>query len=175
MASLHFPESVRSSEGSVPEEASAAERMAGGLARVVNDLLDSTTKATADLVESTTKATADLVEKTTDWVAGLAHSVGGMLSGLFGGETDGLVDDPSIPTSIPMPKPTAPTPVPVGESSPAAGFLSSGSGSYGSAPVLLIAVLALFSIALLQGKLSWLRREPLTPRAGPHLAIERPG
>jgi hypothetical protein len=164
MASLHIPESVRSSEGSVPEETSAGERLAGGLAHVVNDLLD-----------STTKAAADLVEKSTDWVAGLAHSVDGMLSGLFGGGTYDPVDDPSSPTSIPVPRPTAPTPVPVGGSSPAAGSLSSGSGSSGSAPVLLIAVLLLFSIALLQGKLSWLRSEPLRPRAGPHLPIERPG
>jgi hypothetical protein len=166
MASLHIPESVRSSEDSVPEEASTAEHLVGGLAHAVDNLLDSYPTTAAE-------AAIALVEKTTDLVAGLAHSVGGLLSGLFGGGTDDPVNDPSIPTSIPMP--TAPTSVPGGGSSPAAGFLSSGSLSSGSAPVLLIAVLVLFSIALLQGKLSWIRCEPLRPRAGPQLAIERPG
>jgi hypothetical protein len=160
------PESVRSSEVPVWEEPSSAKHLVGGLAHAVDNLLDSyPTKATEMAVA--------LVEKTTDLVAGLAHSVGGMLSGLFGGGTDDPVNDPSTPTSLPMP--TAPTSVPGGGSSPAAGFLSSGSLSSGSAPVLLIAVLVLFSIALLRGKLSWVRCEPLRPRAGPQLAIERPG
>jgi hypothetical protein len=162
MASL-IPESVRSSEDPIPEEASTAEHLVGGLAHVLDDMLDS----------YPTKAAIALVEKTTDLVAGLAHSVGGLLSGLFGGGTDDPVNDPSTPTSLLMP--TAPTSVPGGGSSPAAGSLSSGSASSGSAPVLLIAVLVLFSIALVQGKLSWLRSEPLRPRAGPQLAIERPG
>jgi hypothetical protein len=161
-----IPESVRSSVGPALEEASSAERLASGLAHVVDDMLDSyTTKAT--------EVAAALVEKTTDLVAGIAHSVGGLLSGLFGGGTDDPVNDPSIPTSIPVP--TAPTTVPVGGSSPAAGFLSGVSGSSSSAPVLLIAVLVLFSIAFLRGKLSWLPCDPLRPRAGPQLAIERPG
>jgi hypothetical protein len=161
MASLHIPESMTSSQGPVLEEASTAERLAGGLAHAVDDLLD-----------SYPKAAGGLIEKTTDLVAELAHSVGGLLSGLVGGGTNDPVNDPSTPPSIP---PTAPTSVPGGGSSPAAGSLSSGSASSGSAPVLLIAVLVLFSIALVQGKLSWLRSEPLRPRAGPQLAIERPG
>jgi hypothetical protein len=161
-----IPESVRSSEVPVSEEASSAKHLVGGLAHAVDDLLDSYPTKAAE-------AAIALVEKTTDLVAGLAHSVGGLLSGLFGGGTDDPVNDPSTPTSIPMP--TAPTSVPGGGSSPAAGFLSSGSLSSGSAPVLLIAVLVLFSIALVQGKLSWLRCEPLRPRAGPQLVIERPG
>jgi hypothetical protein len=145
-----IPESVRSSEG-VPasEEASSAERLAGVLAHVVDDMLDSYPTKAAE-------AAAALAEKTTDLVAGIAHSVGGLLGGI--------------------PVPTAPTPDPDGQSLPAAGSLSSGSGSSsGSAPVLLIAVLVLFSIALVQGKLWWLSCEPLRPRAGPRLALERPG
>jgi hypothetical protein len=163
MASLHIPESVRTSEGPVlAEEASTAERLAA-LAHVVDAVLDS----------YHTEAAIALVEKTTDLVAGLARSVGVLMSERLGGGTDDPVNDPSTPTSLPMP--TAPTTVPVGESSAAAGSFSSGSISSGSAPVLLIAVLVLFSIALVQGKLSWLRSEPLRPRAGPQLAIERPG
>jgi hypothetical protein len=144
-----IPESVRSSEGPASEEASVGERLAGVLARVVDDMLDSYPSKAAEVA-------AALVEKTTDLVAGLAHSVGGLLGDI--------------------PVPTAPTPGPDGRSLPASGFLSSGSGSSsGSAPVLLIAVLVLFSIALVQGRLSWLRSEPLRPRAGPRLALERPG
>jgi hypothetical protein len=161
-----IPESVRSSEVPVLEESSSAKHLVGGLAHAVDNLLDSYPTKAAE-------AAIALVEKTTDLVAELARSVGGLLSGLFGGGTDDPVNDPSIPTSIPMP--TAPTSVPGGGSSPAAGFLSSGSASSGSAPVLLIAVLVLFSITLVQGKLSWLRSEPLRPRDGPQLAIERPG
>jgi hypothetical protein len=144
-----IPEPVRSSESPVSKETSTAERLAGVLAHVVDDMLDSYTTKAAE-------AAAALVEKTTDLVAGIAHSVGGLLG------------------SIPVP--TGPTPGPDGKSLPAAGSLSSGSGaSSGYAPVLLIAVLVLFSIALLQGKLSWLRCELLRPRAGLQLAIERPG
>jgi hypothetical protein len=166
MASLHIPESAGSFEDPVPEEASTAEDLLSAVAHVVDDVLDSySTKAAETAIA--------LVEKSTDLVAELAHSVGELLSGLFGGGTDDPVNDPSIPTSVPMP--TAPTTVPGGGSSAAVGSFSSGSVSSGSAPVLLIAVLVLFSIALLQGKLSWLRSEPLRPRAGPQLAIERPG
>jgi hypothetical protein len=146
-----IPESVRSSEGGpASEEASSAERLAGVLAHVVDDMLDSYPIKAAE-------AAAALAEKTTDLVSGLAHSVGGLLGDI--------------------PVPTAPTPGPDGKSLPAAGSLSSGSGSSssGSAPVLLIAVLVLFSIALVQGKLWWLSCEPLRPRAGPQLALERPG
>jgi hypothetical protein len=160
------PEPVRSSEVPVSEEASSAKHLVSTLAHVVDDVLDSYPTTAAE-------AAIALVEKTTDLVTGLVHSVDGLLSGMFRGGTDDPVNDPSTPTSIPMP--TAPTSVPGGGSSPAAGFLSSGSLSSGSAPALLIAVLVLFSIALLQGKLSWLRCEPLRPRAGPQLAIERPG
>jgi hypothetical protein len=160
------PEPVRSSEVPVAEEASSAKHLVSTLAHAVDDMLDSYPTKAAEVAIA-------LVEKTTDLVAGLAHSVGGLLSGLFGEGTDGPVNDPSTPTGLPMP--TAPTSVPGGGSSPAAGFLSSGSLSSGSAPVLLIAVLVLFSIALLRGKLSWVRCEPLRPRAGPQLAIERPG
>jgi hypothetical protein len=146
-----IPESVRSLESPVSEEASSAQRLAGVLAHVVDDMLDSyPTKKVAE-------AAAALAEKTTDLMAGLAHSVGGLLGAI--------------------PVPTAPTPDPDGQSSPAAGSLSSGSGSSSgsSAPVLLIAVLVLFSIALVRGKLSWLLCDPLRQRAGPQLAIERPG
>jgi hypothetical protein len=145
-----IPESVSSSEGApAAEEASSAQRLAGVLAHVVDDMLDSYPIKAAE-------AAAALAEKTTDLVAGLAHSVGGLLGDI--------------------PVPTAPTQGPDGGSLPAAGSLSSGSGSSsGSAPVLLIAVLVLFSIALVQGKLWWLSCDPLRPRAGPQLAIERPG
>jgi hypothetical protein len=161
-----MPESVRSSGSPASEEASSKERLAAALAHGVDDVLDSYSTKAAE-------AAIALVEKTTDLVAGLVHSVGGLLSGLFGGGTDDPVNDPSIPASIPMP--TAPTSVPGGGSSPAVNSLSSGSVSSGSDRELLMAVLVLFSIALLQGKLSWLRREPLRPRAGLQLAIERPG
>ena len=144
-----IPDSVRSSESPASDEAFSAEHLAGVLAHVVDDMLDFYPTKAAE-------AAAALAEKTIDLVAGIAHSVGGLLG------------------NIPMP--TAPTPGPHGESLPAAGSLSSGSGSSsGSAPVLLIAVLVLFSIALLQGKLSWLSCEPLRPHARPQLPIERPG
>jgi hypothetical protein len=145
---LPIPESVRNSESPAAEEASSAEHLAVGLADIVDDVLNSY------LTEAAVSAAA-LVEKVTDLVAGIAHSVGGLLGGI--------------------PVPTAPTPGPDGKSLPAAGSLSSGSqASSGSAP-MLIAVLVLFSIVLLQGKLSWLRCEPLRPRVGPQLPIERPG
>ena len=163
-----IPESVRSSEVPVwEEEPSSAKHLVGGLAHAVDNLVDSYPTNNA------AEAVIALVEKSTDLVAELAHSVGELLSGLFGEGTDDPVNDPSIPTIVPMP--TAPTTVPGGGSSAAVGSFSSGSVSSGSAPVLLIAVLVLFSIALLRGKLSWLRSEPLRPRAGPQLAIERPG
>ena len=137
------------------------------MAHGVDDVVDSYST-------TVTEAAVALMEKTTDLVAGLAHSVGGLLGGLFGGGPNDPANDPSTPTSIPMPP--APTSVPGGGSSPAAGFFSSGgSVASGSAPVLLIAILVLFSIALLQGKLSWVRDETLRPRDGPQLAIERPG
>jgi hypothetical protein len=144
-----IPGSVRSPEGSASEEPSSAQRLAGVLAHVVDDMLDSYPAKAAE-------AAAALAEKTTDLMTGLAHSVGGLLGDI--------------------PVPTAPTQGPDGGSLPASGSLSSGSGSSsGSAPVLLIAVLVLFSIALVQGKLWWLSCDPLRPRAGPQLAIERPG
>jgi hypothetical protein len=154
-------ESVRTSEAPVPEEASAAERLSGVLAHALDALLD-----------SYPKLVTDMVEKATDVVGGLAHTAGELLSGLFGRGADGSVDDPSVPTNIPVP--TSPTPVPVG-SSTAGGSLSGVSGSPGSASVLL-AVLILFLSAVFQGgKLSWCCREPLKPRSAPQLAIERPG
>jgi hypothetical protein len=118
------------------------------------------------------KAAADLIGKTTDVVGGLAQTIGGLLSGLFGGGADGPVDDLPGPTNVPVP--TSPAPVPVG-SSTAGGSLSGVSGSPGSASTLL-AILILFLGAVFQGgKLSWYHREPLTPRSTPQLAIERPG
>jgi hypothetical protein len=145
-----IPESVRSSQSPAAEEASSAEHLASVPAHVVDDVFHSYLTKAAE-------AAATLVEKITDLVAGIAHSVGELLDGI--------------------PVPTAPTPGPDGKSLPAAGslFLSGSQASSGSAPVLLIAVLALFSIALLQGKLPWLRCEPIRPRAGPQLPIERPG
>jgi hypothetical protein len=59
-------ESVRSSAGSVSEEAPVGERLAGSLVHVV---------------------AIALVEKTTDVVGGLAHTAGELLSGLFGGRS----------------------------------------------------------------------------------------
>ena len=155
-------ELVRTSEGPVPEEAYAAERLLGVLAHGLDALLD-----------SYPKLVTDMVGKATDLVGRLAHTVGELLSGLFGGGANGPVDDPSGPTNIPVP--ASPTPVPVG-SSTAGGALSSVLGSSGSASGLLLAVLILFSSALFQGgKLSWHRREPLKPRSALRLAIERPG
>ena len=162
-ASLHMPGFVMGSEGPVSEEASAAEHLSGVLAHALDGLLD-----------SYPKTVADLVEKTTDVVGGLAHAVGEVLSGLFGGGTDGSSTGPSVPHNIPVP--ASPTPVPAEGSSTAVGSLSSVSGSSGSTSVLLLAVLILFSSTLFQGgKLSWYCREPLKPRSAPQLAIERPG
>jgi hypothetical protein len=59
------------------------------------------------------------------------------------------------------------------------GYSTSFLGASGSAPdvfLLLFAVLAVFSVALLQGgRLSWLRRESHGPPTAVVLAIERPG
>ena len=73
-----IPESVRSSAGSVSEEAPVGERLAGALVHVVNDVLGSYSTKAAE-------AAVALVEKSTDVVGGLAHTAGELLSGLFSG------------------------------------------------------------------------------------------
>ena len=71
-----IPESVRSSAGSVSEEAPVGERLAGALVHVVNDMLGSYSTKAAE-------AAVALVEKSTDVVGGLAHTARELLSGLF--------------------------------------------------------------------------------------------
>ena len=75
-----IPESVRSSAGSVSEEALVGERLAGALVHVVNDMLGSYSTKAAE-------AAVALVEKSTDVVGGLAHTAGELLSGLFSGRS----------------------------------------------------------------------------------------
>jgi hypothetical protein len=78
---------------------------------------------------------------------------------------------PATPAA-PPPVPAAPPVLPLAYSS----SLLVASGTAADAFQSLFAVLALFSIALLQGgRLSWLRRESHGPPTAVVLAIERPG
>jgi hypothetical protein len=151
-----------SSEGSVSEEAFAAERLSGVLADAVDGLLD-----------SYHGVGAELSEKTTDVVAVLTHATGGMLSGLFGGGADRSSTGPSGPTNIPVP--ASPAHVPVEGAFTAGSSLSGVSGSSGNASGLLAVMILFLSAVFRGGKLSWPCREPLKPRSAPQLAIERPG
>jgi hypothetical protein len=115
------------------------------------------------------QATTELIERSADTVGELAQATGRMLSG-------GVAPNQA---GVPATPPAAPPPVPVAPPAPPLGYSSSllvASGSATDAFHLLFAVLALFSVALLQGgRLSWLRRESHAPPTAVVLAIERPG
>jgi len=119
------------------------------------------------------QATTGLIERSAAAVDELTQAAGGALSGSGGlapNQEEGSV--PATPPAAPLPvPPVAPPVTPVGYSS--SSFVA---GSATDAFQLLFAVLALFSVALLQGgRLSWLRRESHGPPTAVVLAIERPG
>jgi hypothetical protein len=114
------------------------------------------------------QATTELIERSAAAVGELAQAAGRAL----GGVASNQAGVPATPPAAPPPVPTAPPVPPVGYSS----SLLVASGSAADAFQLLFAVLALFSVALLQGgRLSWLRRESHGPPTAVVLAIERPG
>jgi hypothetical protein len=115
---------------------------------------------------------SELLQGAGDAVTNLAQATGGLLGA--GGAPH--------QTHKSIPAPVAPPPVAPLLPAPAApgGYSSSsvlvGSGSAGDDFRPLFAVLAVFSVALLQGgRLSWLRRESHGPPTAFTLAIERPG
>jgi hypothetical protein len=114
------------------------------------------------------QATTELIQRSAAAVGELAQAAGRALGGGVASNQTGV---PATPPAAPPPVPVAPVP-PVGYSS----SLLVASGSAADAFQLLFAVLALFSVALLQGgRLSWLRRESHGPPTAVVLAIERPG
>jgi hypothetical protein len=120
-----------------------------------------------------------LPERVSAAVSNLAQAAGGSLGGSLG---TGGAQHPIHQTHRSFPAaPTAPLPQAPSLPAPAApgGYtLSSlvGSGSGGQAFPLLLAVVVVFSGALLRGgRLSWLRRESHGPPTAFTLAIERPG
>jgi hypothetical protein len=116
------------------------------------------------------QTSTELMGRTAAAVGELAQGVGRVLSD-SGGVAQNQVGVPATPAA-PPPVPAAPPVLPLGYSS----TLLVASGSAAEAFQLLFAVLALFSIALLQGgRLSWLRRESHGPPTAVVLAIERPG
>jgi hypothetical protein len=116
------------------------------------------------------QTSTELMGRTAAAVGELAQAVGRVPSG-SGGVAPNQAGVPATPAA-PPPVPGAPPVLPVGYSS----SLLVASGSAADAFQLLFAVLALFSIALLQGgRLSWLRRESHAPPTAVVLAIERPG
>lgn len=116
------------------------------------------------------QTSTELMGRTAAAVGELAQAVGRVLSD-SGGVAPNQAGVPATPAA-PPPVPAAPPVLPLGYSS----TLLVASGSAAEAFQLLFAVLALFSIALLQGgRLSWLRRESHGPPTAVVLAIERPG
>ena len=115
------------------------------------------------------QATTELIERSAAAVGELAQAAGRALGSSVAPNQAGV---PATPPATPPPVPVAPPVPPVGYSS----SLLVASGSAADAFQLLFAVLALFSVALLQGgRLSWLRRESHGPPTAVVLAIERPG
>jgi hypothetical protein len=115
------------------------------------------------------QTSTELMGQTAAAVGELAQAVGRVLSGSVAPNQEAGV--PATPAA-PPPVPAAPPVLPLGYSS----SLLVASGSAADAFQLLFAVLALFSVALLQGgRLSWLRRESHGPPTAVVLAIERPG
>jgi hypothetical protein len=121
---------------------------------------------------------SELLQGAGDAVTNLAQATGGLLGG--GGEPHQAhkpIPAPAAPAPA-APPPVAPPllPAPVAPGGYSSSSVLVGSGSAGDAFHLLFAVLAVFSVALLQGgRLSWLRRESHGPPTAFTLAIERPG
>ncbi|HSK98952.1 MAG TPA: hypothetical protein VK869_01320 [Rubrobacteraceae bacterium] len=134
-------------------------------------------KAARELVDSYLLKPTDDLLRGANTIAGMLAEAGKALAKALGGLFEG-----SGGSSAPTPETPAP-PVPAAPAPPAPG----GSGSYLNAagssgasnerlPLAELAVLALFSFALLQGgKRSWPSRDSLKPASLPRLAVERPG
>jgi hypothetical protein len=117
------------------------------------------------------QTSTELMGQTAAAVGELAQTVGRVLGGSGSVASNHEAGVPATPAA-PPPVPAAPPVLPLGYSS----SLLVVSGSAADALQLLFAVLALFSVALLQGgRLSWLRRESHGPPTAVVLAIERPG
>jgi hypothetical protein len=117
------------------------------------------------------QTSTELMGQTAAAVGELAQTVGRVLGGSGSVAPSQEAGVPATPAA-PPPVPAAPPVLPLGYSS----SLLVVSGSAADALQLLFAVLALFSVALLQGgRLSWLRRESHGPPTAVVLAIERPG
>jgi hypothetical protein len=131
--------------------------------------------------QSYEQSTTALIEWSAAEVSELARMAGGALGGSGGlSPNQGAGKPATPPVSPPVTPPVAPLPlVPVAPPFTPVGYSTSFLGASGSAPdvfLLLFAVLAVFSVALLQGgRLSWLRRESHGPPTAVVLAIERPG
>jgi hypothetical protein len=131
--------------------------------------------------QSYEQATAALIGWSAAEASELARMAGGALGGSGGHSPNQGAGKPATPpVSPPATPPVAPLPlVPVSPPFTPVGYSTSFLGASGSAPdvlLLLFAVLAVFSVALLQGgRLSWLRRESHGPPTAVVLAIERPG
>jgi hypothetical protein len=116
------------------------------------------------------QTSTELMGRTAAAVGELAQAVGRVINS-SGGVAPNQVGVPATPAA-PPPVPAAPPVLPLAYSS----SLLVASGTAADAFQSLFAVLALFSIALLQGgRLSWLRRESHGPPTAVVLAIERPG
>ena len=145
-------------------------RAAGQLVRTVNELLGSLHERVAGVSERIGKA-AD----------GMARAVSAMMAGLLGGGdgASGPADEPLVPY-VPVPAAPPPTaPIPVGGPSFSGGSTSSWSLSSAADHeklLQLFAVLALFSLALMQGgERRWITREPLSPSMLARPPNDRPG
>jgi hypothetical protein len=152
-----------------PPPSTAADNLAAAVAQIADDAVESVTDvAQASIGAEGASKVKELIERSAAAVGELAQAAGRALGGVAPNEA-----------GVPATPPAAPPPVPVAPPVPPVGYSSSllvASGSAADAFQLLFAVLALFSVALLQGgRLSWLRRESHGPPTAVVLAIERPG
>jgi hypothetical protein len=161
---------IGAAPASDPTPSTAADNLAAAVAQIADDAVESVTDvAQASIGAEGASKEKELIERSAAAVGELAQAAGRALGGGVAPNQAGV---PATPPAAPPPVPVAPPVPPVGYSS----SLLVASGSAADAFQLLFAVLALFSVALLQGgRLSWLRRESHGPPTAVVLAIERPG
>jgi hypothetical protein len=127
------------------------------------------------LAERSLNSSFDVVLKVGEQLNNIVSGLLELMSGFLGGLLDGGTV-PSSPANAPPAHNTPPLlPAPPAFPSSSTSNSLGGSSSLGQASFLLLGVLALFSTALFEGRLSCLCDELLKPSSVPHLITERPG